>query len=68
MNDWKEYEKLVMSNLADHEKRIERLEESLLGLRLEMNKLLMRYSFMGSLGGSLCTLIPVILTWYFTKK
>ncbi len=66
-DNWSRYSKLVMANLEDHEDRIKVLENAIVNLKLDLNKMMMRYSFIGSVGGAFVALLPVALTWYFTK-
>lgn len=61
---WEEYQKLVMANLEDHEERIKVLEKAFTEMRLDMVKLMMRYSFLGSLSATLVVAIPALITWW----
>jgi hypothetical protein len=66
-DDWKEYSKLVMANLEDHEERIKVLEQALAELKLDMVRMMMKYSFLGSLAATALVAAPVLATWYFGK-
>lgn len=65
-DDWKEYSKLVMANLEDHEERIKGLEQALAELKLDMVRMMMKYSFLGSLAATAVVVVPAFLTWYFS--
>lgn len=65
--DWKEYAKLVMANLEDHEARIKSLEEALVELKIDMAKVMMRYSFLGSVAGSVTVVASAAIYWFTTK-
>lgn len=65
--DWKEYAKLVMASLEDHENRIKALENTLVELKIDMARVLLRYSFLGSLAGSVTVVASAVIYWFATK-
>lgn len=64
---WGQCRMHVMANLDDHEKRIEVLEEALQSLKLDMVRMMMRYSFLGSLATSAVVIVTAIVTVYLGK-
>lgn len=65
--DWKEYAKLVMASLDDHEARIKCLEIALTELKIDMARVMVRYSFLGSLAATITVAVPAVIYWFVSK-
>jgi hypothetical protein len=64
---WPNYSKLVMANLEDHEDRIKALEAGMEALKMDMVRMMMRYSVMGTLATSVVVILTAVASVYFGK-
>lgn len=64
---WPQCKMLVMANLENHEERIKALETGLESMKMDMVRMMMRYSFLGSLATSVVVIVTAIVTVYLGK-
>lgn len=66
MQPWQEIGTLVLAIQEDHKARLEALERSQTEMKLELQRMILKYSFLGTVSAALAVLIPFAIA-YFIK-
>jgi hypothetical protein len=61
LNGWTEYQRLVMSSLEQHEKKLESIYEALTSIKVEIGMLKVKAGIWGIVGGALPIAFSLLL-------
>lgn len=60
-NGWTEYQKLVMTSLEQHEKKLESIYEAITDIKVEVGMLKVKAGIWGLAGGAIPAIITIVL-------
>lgn len=63
MQPWQEIGTLVLAIQEDHQRRLETLERAQTEMKLELQRMILKYSFLGTVSAALAVLVPFAIAY-----